>query len=278
MLDTEFATSLDGDDYFGPDYLKHLMDAQKKYDADYVVSNLIYVTEDGKELARIMPRKEEFFTKEQFPDILPELLEERRLNYVCTKLYRTEYLKDIRVDPDVNVGEDTMINIQYMFRINNIAVIEDYDYYYVQYTSRSLTSASSTDFFWRMYRIQKYLYDTTKKNGMLNDKMLRAIDVRTLISGDVAIQRIARLGIKLKDKVAAAQKTIHSYEYLSSYNRLKENGQLETLSYKVIHPGEEGEYIRSLHKRKRKESILKYTPEIIFKTFHNTKKMLGLIR
>ena len=278
MLDTEFATSLDGDDYFGPDYLKHLMDAQKKYDADYVVSNLIYVTEDGKELARIMPRKEEFFTKEQFPDILPELLEERRLNYVCTKLYRTEYLKDIRVDPDVNVGEDTMINIQYMFRINNIAVIEDYDYYYVQYTSRSLTSASSTDFFWRMYRIQKYLYDTTKKNGMLNDKMLRAIDVRTLISGDVAIQRIARLGIKLKDKVAAAQKTIHSYEYLSSYNRLKDNGQLETLSYKVIHPGEEGEYIRSLHKRKRKESILKYTPEIIFKTFHNTKKMLGLIR
>ena len=34
MLDTEFATSLDGDDYFGPDYLKHLMDAQKKYDAE----------------------------------------------------------------------------------------------------------------------------------------------------------------------------------------------------------------------------------------------------
>ena len=84
MLDTEFATSLDGDDYFEPDYLKHLMDAQKKYDADYVISNVIYVTPEGGEYSRFSPREEAFFTKEQFPDILPALLEEERLNYLCT--------------------------------------------------------------------------------------------------------------------------------------------------------------------------------------------------
>ena len=48
MLDTEFATSLDGDDYFEPDYLKHLTDAQQKYNADFVISNVIDVTEKGK--------------------------------------------------------------------------------------------------------------------------------------------------------------------------------------------------------------------------------------
>ena len=89
MLDTEFATSLDGDDYFEPDYLKHLMDAQQKYNADYVISNVIDVTEKGKEFDRFVPRKKAFFTKDQLPDILPELLEEKRLNYLYTKLYRT---------------------------------------------------------------------------------------------------------------------------------------------------------------------------------------------
>ena len=277
MLDTEFAVSLDGDDYFGPDYLKHLMDAQKKYDADFVISNVIYVTEEGRELSRFSPRKEELFTKDQIPNILPELLIEKRLNYVYTKLFRTDYLKDIHVEPDVNLGSDTMINIQYVTRINNIAVIEDYDYYYVQYPSRSVTSVKSTDFFWRMCRIQKFLYDTTKENGLLNDKMLHAIDYRTMVAGVVGLNRIACLDIKLKEQLAAAHKVIYSDEYLCSYNRLKKKGQLETLNFEVIHPDEEEAYIKRMRNRRRKDRILKYTPKFIFKTYHRIKKELGLV-
>ena len=172
MLDTEFAASLDVDDYFDPDYLKHLMDAQKKYDADYVISNVITVEHDGYEVSRFKPRKEAFFTKEQLLDILPDLLVEKRLNFLYTKLFRTKYLKDIRVEPDVKQGSDTMINMQYALGINNLAVIEDYDYYYVQYHNHSVTSYSGTDFFWRLYRINKYLYDLTEQKGFLNDKML----------------------------------------------------------------------------------------------------------
>ena len=172
LLDTEFATSLDGDDYFEPEYLKHLMDAQKKYDADYVISNVITVEHDGYEVSRFKPRKEAFFTKEQLLDILPDLLVEKRLNFLYTKLFRTKYLKDIRVEPDVKQGSDTMINMQYALGINNLAVIEDYDYYYVHYHNHSVTSYSGTDFFWRLYRINKYLYDLTEQKGFLNDKML----------------------------------------------------------------------------------------------------------
>ena len=276
MLDTEFATSLDGDDYFEPDYLKHLMDAQKKYDADYVISNVINVTEEGKETSRFVPRKEELFTKDQFPAILPELLDEGRLNYLVAKLYRTEYLKDIRVEPDVTLGSDTMINIQYATRINNIAAIEDYDYHYVHYTTRSVTSTKSTDFFWKMYRIQKYLYEVTAENGLLNDKMLRVIDRRTMISGFVGLRCIEQADIKMKDKVAAANKVILSDEYLCSYNRMKANGQLETLKLRVVHPGEEEAFIKGIYKTKRKNRILKHTPKFVFNTYHYIKKILRL--
>lgn len=74
MLDTKFATSLDGDDYFEPDYLKHLIDAQIKYDADFVISNVIYSTEEGREISRFSPRKEEFFPRNSSPTYFPSCL------------------------------------------------------------------------------------------------------------------------------------------------------------------------------------------------------------
>ena len=277
MIDTEFATSLDGDDYFEPDYLKHLMDAQKKYNADFVISNVIYVNQEGVETYRFTPRKEAFYTKEQFHDILPTLLEEERLNYLYTKLFRTEYLKDIRVEPDVRQGSDTMINMQYALRINNLAIIEDYDYSYVSHSTRSVTSYRETDFFWRLYRINKYLYDLMEKNGLLNDKMLRSIDGRILLSGRLALIRIARLNADINTKLDAAHKTIYSDEYLRSYNRLKENGQLETMNVEVIRPGEEEAFVRKINKDYQKERVLQYTPRPVFNVYHNIKKRLRLI-
>ena len=278
MLDTEFATTLDGDDYFEPDYLKHLMDAQIKYNADFVISNVISVNPEGVETSRFTPRKEAFYTKEQIPEILPELINENRMNYLYTKLFRTKYLKGIRVEPDVKQGSDTMINMQYVIHINNLAVIEDYDYHYVNYTTRSVTSYCGTDFFWRVYRIHNFIYDVSEKNGFMSDQMLFAIDKRIMNSGRYALFHITRLDIKVKDKLAYAHKVIHSDEYLRSYNRLKKNGQLETLGFKVFHPGEEDEYILRMHKRKRKNQILKYTPKFVFNTYHNIKKILGLLK
>lgn len=277
MLDTEFAVSLDVDDYFEPDYLKHLMDAQKKYDADYVISNVIYVNQEGDETSRLTPRKEAFFTKEQLPDILPELLEEDRLNYIYTKLYRTNLLKDIRVDPNIKYAEDTVINMQYVLRINNLAVIEAYDYYYIQHPTQSITSKQGTDFFWRLYRTNKYLYDLTEQNGLLNDKMKRVIDERILLSGKIALRHIGGMSVSMTTKLEAAHKTIHSDEYLLSYNRLKENGQLDSLRYKVIHPSEEDAFIHEVCTKNRiikKHRILTHTPKFISTAYHKVKTHL----
>ena len=219
--------------------------------------------------------------KEQLPDIIPELLEEDRLNYLYTKLYRTEYLKDIRVEPDVEQGSDTMINMQYALRINNLVVIDNYDYHYVRHVTRSVTSYSGTEYFCRLYRINKYLYDLMEKNGLLNDKMLRSIDGRILLSGRLALIRIARLNVNIKTKLTAAHKTIYSDEYLLSYNRLKEKNQLETMLFKVIHPGEEEAFLykcekraKDRRKRHRKVIILKYMPKCVLIVYHNIKNCL----
>ena len=194
-LRTPYATSLDGDDYFDKDYLKHLMDAEEKTGADLVLSNVIYVYEDGSEKERFSPRSSGSYTRADFGALLPPLLDENRLNYLYAKLYKTALLRDVRVEPDVMQGSDTMINFMYLNKAQSITLIDDYDYYYVQYEKRSVTSYMGADYFSRLYRINKFLLDKTAEYGFLNDDMLRVIDTRIL---HIVTRLIAIFGLAIR--------------------------------------------------------------------------------
>ena len=279
---TEYATSLDGDDIFDKDYLKHLIDAQKKYNADFVISNVVYLNEDLTERKRFVERKEGFFTKDRFSDILPELVEEERLNYLYGKLYKTQLLKDIRVEPDVKMGSDTMINIQYCMKIDSIAVIENYDYSNIKYISRSVTSYNGNDYFHRLYRINRFVYDITLKNGYLNEKMLRVIDGRIIYSGFVAVQKLCWQKRSTEEKCASASQIIESEEYLQSYERQKDH--LDSYSFKVLVPGQEKEYVRfrcsviAEEKRNlRQNKLRRMCPDFLFHIYHKAKIRMGII-
>ncbi|MBQ6154059.1 MAG: glycosyltransferase family 2 protein [Ruminococcus sp.] len=278
QITTPFATSLDGDDFFDKDYLKHLLDAQKKYDADYVISNIIFLTEKNKEIKRFIPREEGFFTEDDFPQIIPALLEEDRLNYLYGKLYRGALLKDVRVEPDVRQGSDTIINCQYLLKINNLAVIEDYDYCNIRYTSRSVTSYNKDDYFFRLYKINRYVYDLMEQNGRLDETMLRAIDGRILFSGLLSVNRIALKKEPFQDRCAAATNVIQSEEFRTSYERQKQRGNLDTYPFTVIGPGKEEAYLKLRcevlemeRKDKRHEEIRKWTPDFLVDLYHKAK-------
>lgn len=282
-IHTEFATSLDGDDYFGKDYLSHLVDAQKKYDADLVISNVIYNREDGSEIRRFDPREEALYTKEQFPDILPDLLWEGRLNYLYGKLYRTEELRGIRVDADVKQGSDTMINSIYVVRINSIAIIEDYDYHYVNYTSRSVTSYKGKGLFERWYRIDRFVYYIMRMNKLLNEKMENAINLRILIYGKSALTNIAKSNISLKEKYRLASDVINGKKYMRAYTRMDETGSLGKAPF-AIEPGTEKEYIDKVYsgfkqaeRDRRRRELRKHCPDFLFDMYHRSKILLGLI-
>lgn len=283
QIKTPFATSLDGDDFFDKDYLKHLLDAQEKYNADLVISNVIYLYDNGKEFKRFSPRAEECFCKDEFANVVPALLLEDRLNYLYGKLYRTEYLNDIRVEDDVRQGSDTMINIQYVTKISSIAVIEDYDYSHIFFRTRSVTSYSQDNKFWRLVRIHYFIYDTAKDNGLLNDAMIDAVDQRVLLSGWLCCSNINRSRDSEKNKIERIRKITNSEEYLSAFRRQKERGNTDKLEL-VIVPGAEEDYIRLVNlvrkENKRNERIRrlrKLCPDFAFRFYHNTKIKLGLL-
>lgn len=286
---TPFAASLDGDDYFDKDYLRHLMEAEEKTDADLVLSNVIYVYEDGSEKERFVPRKEAAYQRPDFPVLLPALLDESRLNFLYAKLFRTELLRDVRVEDDVRQGSDTMINIMYLSRAQSIAVIEDYDYCYVQYQKRSVTSYAGADSFNRLYRINGFLLEKTAEYGFLNDEMLRVIDGRILYVGRVAVTRIAKSSASLKEQYRAAEEVINSEEYLRSYQRQKEKGNLGSIAdryhMEIIVPGEEKRCIDNVRKlekdiqqSKKLQKMRNLCPDFVFEIWHKIRVKTGTQR
>ena len=243
---TDYVTSLDGDDYFEPDYLRHLMAAQEKYGADLVISNVIYYREDGTEISRLAPRAEGFYSGASRTEVLPALLTEERLNYLYGKLYKGEYMRKVTIEPGVLQGSDTMINFRYLAQSRSVAVIEDYDYHYIRYTSRSVTSYSGRDFYTRLCRINTFLYDICGENGWLTDEMLRAIDTRILLTGRQAIYRIMAAPLSFGEKEEQVRTVIRSDEYTAAYLRREQAGDIGTLGFEVVVPGEEEKLMRHI--------------------------------
>ena len=272
-IKTEFTASADGDDYVEPDYLKHLMDAQDKYDADMVISRVQYLLEDGTVEGSFRARGEVFIPKEDFKEKVPMLLGDRRLNYLYGKVYRTSLLKDIRVEDDVRQGSDTMINFQFLNNASNVVLIDDVDYHYIRYSSRSVTSYSGEDAFFRICRINKYVYDYSEKMGILTDRLLYIIDSRVLQSAIWVIDKILASNNDEATKAQQITRILNDEFYVASYHRQKDNK--DSFVFDMIEPQDGKQYLmnrkKEEEKNRRKAKILSATPGFIVDFYHRIK-------
>ena len=282
---TGLVTSLDGDDYFGRDYLKHLIEAYEEYGADMIIAGIINVYENGEELDRFKERPRAYYTRDDFPSVLPALLDENRLNYLYAKLYRADILRDIRLEADVRQGSDTMINCMYLEKAQSIAVTEDYDYSYVHYTKRSVTSYLGADYFSRLLRINRFVSEHMEKAGFMNEEMRRVVDGRFLWSGCRYLSRSCKTDMPVGRLRRIASEVLSSDEYMTAYRRQKELGNIDGYRFLVLEPGREREFIdhvRSVKKETDKNERLKrlrrLCPDPVFELWHRAKTALGIAR
>ena len=282
---TEYVTSLDGDDYFDKDYLKHLIDAEEESGADMIIAGIINVYENGEELDRFVERPRAYYTREDFPAVLPALLDENRLNYLYAKLYKAEILRDIRIEDDVRQGSDTMINCMYLEKAQSIAVTEDYDYSYVHYTKRSVTSYLGPDYFSRLLRINRFVSDSMEKSGFMNDDMRRIVDGRFLWSGSRYLSRSCKTDMPVGKLRKIASDVLNNDEYMTAYRRQKELGNIPGYRFRVLEPGKEQEFIdhvrgvkKETEKNERLKKLREICPDPVFELWHRAKTALGIAR
>lgn len=238
MIETPFATSVDGDDVYEDNYLLHLIEAQEKHDADLVISRVAYRNEVYEKTWETPARGELVISRSDFPEMLPLLLEDARLNFLYGKLYRTEVLKNIRVENDVEQGSDTMINCQFLKKANIIVCIDDLDTNWIHYSSRSVTSYKGINMYRRMIRIQKYLTDTFRESGFLNSEMQRVIDKRIFQSMRWSIDRLTNSTASVHDAIETLREMEKEQLYIDAYERQKKRGDLNIYGFQILSPEE----------------------------------------
>lgn len=269
LLDTEYTAHADGDDYVEPEYLEHLWNAQQKYNADWVLSRIAYHLEGVEGIADTFTAiGERCIPKADFPKELPFLLDNSRLNYLYGKLYKTELFKECRVEPDVKQGSDTMLNCQYLQKIKSLAIIDDIDYHYFKYRSRSVTSYSGKDAFARILRIDSVLLPSMEGAGLLNDEMLFAIHKRILWSVPGMIDRILQSDESLPEKEEQIDTILQNERYKQAFDWLKGHGFGEKeLTFEPIPPQSGRTYYKHFQKEQRtlriKAKILSICPKFI---------------
>lgn len=265
-IESEFTAYADGDDYVEPDYLRHLMDARKKYDADLAISRVMYQSEKDNIIDGYFPERGELLiSREEFAEKLPMLLDDRRLNYLYGKVYRSSLLKDIRVEDAVKQGSDTMINCQYIAKINRIVLIDDLDYHYIKYNSRSVTSYSGQDAFLRICRINRYIRTAMESQGMLTIEMSHIIDKRILLSAIWVIDRIMSTIESQGERIAQIDAILDNKDYQGALQRYKD--ELWELGFDPICDNSGKQYIQRIAREKQvslaKNKVLKVTPKWI---------------
>ena len=272
-VDTPFTAYADGDDFVEPNYLKHLMDAREKYDADLSISRVQYMLENGVVEGEFPARGEMLITRGDFARKVPMMLDDRRLNYLYGKVYRSSLLTGIRIPDDVRQGSDTMTNFEFLSKASSVVLIDDLDYHYIRYSTRSVTSYSGEDAFFRINRINRRVYECSEQMGILTDEMLAVIDSRVLQSAGWVIEKILASDNDDAEKARQISQILSDDFYLSAYRRQKSRSS--TLSFEVIEPQDGAAYLKKRRQLKEKQNkkakILKSTPDFIVNIYHKLK-------
>ena len=272
-IDTEYTAFADGDDFVEPEYLEHLMTAIEKYDADLAISRVQYLLENGHIEGCFKSRGELLITKDEYREKLPMLLDDRRLNYIYGKVYRSSILKDIRVEDDVKQGMDTMINFMYLPRTRSVVLTDDLDYNYIRYTKRSITSYQGKDAYQRILRINRFIYSRCEEAGLLSDEMTLVIDSRILESAVWVIDKILASDDDKQSKAEQISAILNNEYYVQSYNRQKDS--FGKLRFDPIAPQSGEKYISGIERQRRKNEakakILAHAPKKLVDLYHKQK-------
>ena len=142
----DYIIFIDADDYVSPLLCEHLLDSfQNNDDIDLVIAG--YVNEYVKRQRKVVLEVSEVYGIDDFKKCFDVFYKKGLLNSACAKLYKSRLLKNIRFDNNVSMGEDLLFNLQYYSQCNNIAFLNEADYFYNLTNMQSATKKYNEKYF-----------------------------------------------------------------------------------------------------------------------------------
>lgn len=141
LVDTDYVTFIDSDDYVDKNYLQDLIGGFVSEDIDMVATDRNYLNEN---LNLLVTLHYDFGIYNASDGINILLDENGPQGYITGKIFKTDIIKEnnIILDPNIHVGEDLIFCIQYLLNARKINIVSSLQYNYIQY-SDSLSHAAT---------------------------------------------------------------------------------------------------------------------------------------
>lgn len=173
----EYVTFIDADDEIHVNYLSNLIECAEMSGADMVISGLTKCWEDNDKTEQIIPAHLGTMTLDA---IMPDFARIQRYTgiygFVCSKLIKSELIKNIRFNEKITLAED----LDFFLSLYNHLHLIHFDsctyYYYTQAAQNSsmLDSGWGIDYFTQL-QIQKKIADLITRRGFMygeNEKVM----------------------------------------------------------------------------------------------------------
>lgn len=240
-----FIAFVDPDDYVGPDYLKHMLDAQAAHDADMVIARYVSLSERTMRQVWCVPKtKEVFIRREDFGAALPELYNFNRIGALYAKLYKREIIEGIAYREKIKMRGDVIFVTEILERTGSIEVIDASDYFYIRYNTRCITKQVDPNLFDTHIAVNHAVEESMARCGWMNDGMRDAIDKRYVDAAKLCINSIRMGAWSLAEKGAYVDKILQHPEFKEAIERRK--ARYTAANYQLMRTGTGAELIQYL--------------------------------
>ncbi len=186
-----FIAFVDPDDFVGPDYLRHMVDAQKKNDADMVLARYVSLSERTMRTVWSVPGvPPAFVPRADFCAALPELYVKNRIGTLYAKLYKRELLAEVRYREKIKMRGDVVFVTEILSRAASLEVIDDSDYFYVRYAARGITKQVDPDLYLTHIEVNRAVRERMEACGWMSGAMARMIDKRYVDAARLCVASI----------------------------------------------------------------------------------------
>lgn len=208
--DGDYIYFLDGDDWIEPQTLKTLYEFAKR-GFDVVQSNHDIVDENGNHKVVCDFSDKEVYSSEQAIGLY--FLEEITQS-VCNKLFKKEFIKNIKFDTELSIGEDSKVVYEVCKIVKSIKLISSITYHYFTRSNSALNKPLTEKHFapFKLFDAQaeeqknnKELYEMCKKRNMGYSFYL----IRLALRGD----RDRKILKRLRGQIIADRKILLRSKY-----------------------------------------------------------------
>lgn len=134
----EYLVFVDSDDEVLPDYIESM----NRSESDLVISGVKNIASNG-EIHHVL--KYNTCERQLCLDVIAEMIENKAINFIYAKRYRTDLIKkkNLTFDLNIDLGEDTLFCVKYLCLCKEIEYKDNASYLYYKYDSVTLSSFNS---------------------------------------------------------------------------------------------------------------------------------------